>query len=61
MVERLQQRADGHIQVQCHVTALRHATNVWTRFLNQHPFLASTVVFGAPVILIVAFVLKMIF
>jgi eukaryotic-like serine/threonine-protein kinase len=57
MVERLQRRADGDIPVQCHITAVRRATNVWTRFLDQHPIRASIALFGVPVLLIAAFVL----
>jgi serine/threonine-protein kinase len=58
MVERLQRRAEGDIPVQCPLTAIRRGTNIWTRFLDQYPMIASMMLFGVPVILIVAVVLK---
>ena len=49
MLERLQRRAEGYIQVQCHLTAMKHATNVWGRFIDRHPKVASTIFFGVPI------------
>jgi serine/threonine-protein kinase len=57
MVERLQRRADGDIPVQCHITAVRRATNVWTRFLDQHPIRASIALFAVPTVILLALVL----
>ncbi len=54
MVERLQRRADGDIPVQCHITAVRRATNIWTRFLDQHPIAASITLFAVPLVAIAA-------
>jgi serine/threonine-protein kinase len=57
MVERLQRRAEGDIPVQCGITAVRRATNAWTRFLDQHPRAAAITLFAAPVVVIAAFLL----
>jgi hypothetical protein len=36
---------------------VRRATNVWTRFLDQHPVRASIALFGVPTLVIAAFVI----
>jgi hypothetical protein len=37
---------------------VRRATNIWTRFLDQHPIRASLALFGVPTLIILAFILQ---
>jgi serine/threonine protein kinase len=54
MVERLRRRAEGDIPVQCHLTAMKRATNLWGRFIDRHPLAASVIFFAVPSVLVLA-------
>ncbi len=58
MLDRLKRRAEGDIQVQCHLTAMKQATNVWGRFIDRHPKVASSIFFGVPIASAAAVVLR---
>lgn len=61
MLERLKRRADGDIQVQCHLTAMKSATNRWGRFIDQHPMAAMAIFFSVPLAAVAAVVLRFVF
>ncbi|MFH2008527.1 MAG: serine/threonine-protein kinase [bacterium] len=44
MIDRLDRRAEGDIPVQCPMTAMKLATNKWTRFLDSHPVVVVVMV-----------------
>lgn len=58
MLERLQRRAEGEILVQCHLTAMKQATNVWGRFIDRHPKVASAIFFGVPLAAVAGVVMR---
>jgi serine/threonine protein kinase len=60
MLDRLKRRAEGDIQVQCHLTAMKHVTNVWGRFIDRHPRVASSIFFGVPMATAAAVVLRLV-
>jgi eukaryotic-like serine/threonine-protein kinase len=41
MLERLEQRAEGKIPIQCHITFAKRMTSEWSRFIDQHPKIVS--------------------
>jgi serine/threonine-protein kinase len=61
MLDRLQKRAEGDIQVQCHLTAMKSATNRWGRFIDRNPTAASAIFFGVPIAAAAVAVLRSIF
>ena len=61
MLERLQKRAEGEIQVQCHLTAMKSATNRWGRFIDGNPTAATAIFFGVPIAAAAAVVLRTLF
>lgn len=58
MLERLKRRAEGDIQVQCHLTAMKSATNRWGRFIDRNPRTASAIFFAVPLAAAAAVVLR---
>lgn len=41
MIIRLQQRRQGRIPIQCHITAAKRLTTEWIRLLDRHPLLIT--------------------
>jgi eukaryotic-like serine/threonine-protein kinase len=46
MIDRLTQRSDGQIKVQCPVTLVKNGTHRWMKVVDNHPYLAMFGVFG---------------
>jgi serine/threonine protein kinase len=44
MIARLERRAEGDIPIQCPFTLMKQTSNLWSRLVNRHPFLATFVV-----------------
>jgi serine/threonine-protein kinase len=53
MLERLEQRAEGKIPVQCHITFVKRVNGEWSKFVDRHP-LAVTLLMVAALVGIVA-------
>jgi serine/threonine-protein kinase len=41
MLERLEQRAEGKIPVQCHITFVKRMNGEWGRFVDRHPLVVT--------------------
>ena len=61
MLERLQRRSEGEIQVQCHLTAMKHATNRWGHFIDRNPKAATAIFFAVPLAAAAAVALRFVF
>ena len=53
MIDRLDQRADGIIPIQCHITFLMRVANGWIRLLEQRPILVTVVMMIALILALV--------
>ncbi|MGO9836924.1 MAG: serine/threonine-protein kinase [Polyangiaceae bacterium] len=52
MVERLLNRAEGKIPIQCHITFVKRVNGEWNRFVDRHPFVVTI----ALAVMVLAFV-----
>ncbi len=58
MIVRLQERREGLIPIQCHLTALRRLTGIWSRFLDRHP-LAVTLILALMIVSLLGMVVRL--
>jgi serine/threonine protein kinase len=57
MIERLQQRAEGKVPIQCHITLMKRMNGEWGRFVDRHPIVVTLGMAAALVALVANIVL----